>query len=151
MYMHLYVLHFETITVLFPSEWACLLNFYKGSKNYLVASLPVEFSNGSHHDYSDWKGRVFHLLSCRCLYKIRTWKEVSFMVVLKQEPLCTYIVHTLQRCPHASQQLWSISLHVRPCGVGANLALVEARAGGWYLSGFRANQTSQQLNEHLSS
>lgn len=152
MYADLCVLHFVTITVLFPSEWACLLKFYKGSENYLVASLPVEFSNGSHHDYSNWKGRIFHLLSCRCLYKIRTWKEVkSFMVVLEQEPLCTYIVHTLQRRPHASQQSRSIPSWVRPCGVGADLALVEARAGGWYPSGFRASQTSQQLNEHASS
>lgn len=112
MYVDLYVLCFETITVLCLPEWACLVNFYKGSENYLVASLPVEFSNGSHHDYSDWKGCVFHLLSCRRLYKIRTWKEVkSFMVVLEQEPLCTYTVHTLQRCPHASLQLWSIPLH----------------------------------------
>lgn len=126
--------------------------FYEGSRNYLVASLPVELFNGSHHDYSNWKGCIFHLLSCRCLYKIRTWKEVkSFMVVLEQEPRCTYVVHTLQRCPHASQQLWSIPVHVRPCGARANLALVEAKAGGWYPSGFKASQTSQQLNEHPSS
>lgn len=129
-----------------------VVNFYKGSENYLVASLPVEFFNGSHHDYSNWKGRVFHLLSCRCLYKIRTWNEVnSFMVVLEQESLCTYIAHTLQRCPHPWQQLWSIPLYVRPCGVNANLALVKDRAGGWYPPGFRASQTFQQLNEHPSS
>ena len=80
------------------SFWVRLANFYKGSENYLVASLPVEFSNGSHHDNSNWKGRVFHLLSCRCLYKIRAWKAVkSFMVVLQKEPPCICIVHTLPK------------------------------------------------------
>lgn len=84
MYADLYMLYFENFTVLRCSEKTCLVHFQKGHENYLKASLPVEFFNGSHHDYSNWKSRIFHFLSCRCLYKIRTLKEVKiFMVVLE--------------------------------------------------------------------
>lgn len=71
------------------------------------------------------------------------------MVLLEQEPLCSYVVHTLQRCPHNCYEAL-LYINIPVVSVQTLLWLrLEKEDNTLLVSG--QVKTFQQLNEHPSS